>query len=79
MGSESSLGEPDVSLNDDLGCVRVPHTSPWVSLECVCKDLSNRERHLFTLDHHDRMWRWVGMYFFHRDVITDIVSGQQVQ
>ena len=33
----------------------------------------------FTLDHHDQTWRWLGRYYFHRDVFTDAASGQQVQ
>ena len=78
MGSGSSLGEPDVSLHDDLGCAREPHTPPGVGLEWACRDLSDRVRQLFTLDHHDRTWRWVDRYFFYRDAFTDTFSGQQV-
>ena len=52
---------------------------PWVGLEWACKDLSDGARQLFTLDHHDRTWRWLDKYYFHKDVFTDAVSGQQVQ
>jgi hypothetical protein len=76
MGSRSSLGESDVSLHDDLGCAREPHTPLGVSLEWACRDLSDRARQLFTLDHHDRTWRWVDRYFFYRDVFIDTVSRQ---
>jgi hypothetical protein len=74
MGSWSSLGELDVSLHDDPGCAQVPHTPPRVSLEWAYKDLSDRESHIFTLDHHDQTWRWVDRYLFYIDVFTDTES-----
>jgi hypothetical protein len=77
MGSGSSLGEPDVSLHDDPGCAREPHTPPGFVLEWACRDLSDRGRQLFTLDHHHQTWRWVDRYFFYRDVFTDTIFGQQ--
>jgi hypothetical protein len=78
MGSGSSLGESDVSLHE-LGCAREPHTPPGVGLEWAYRDLSDRGRQLFTLDHHDRVWRCLDRYFFYRGVFTDTVSRQQVQ
>ena len=41
--------------------------------------MSYGARHFLPLDHHDRAWRWLGRYYFHRDVLTDASSGQQVQ
>jgi hypothetical protein len=34
-------------------------------------------RHFLPLDHHDRAWRRLDRYFFHRGVYADTVSGQQ--
>jgi hypothetical protein len=49
---------------------------PWAGLEWACRDLFDGVRQLFTLDHHDQTWRWLGRYSFHIDVFTDAVSGQ---
>jgi hypothetical protein len=67
--------DPGQIFHDDLGCAREPHTSPWVDLEWACRDLSYGARQIFTLDHHDRTWRWLGRYYFHIDVFIDASSG----
>ena len=41
--------------------------------------LSYGARPFLPLDHHDRAWRCLDMYFFYRDTFTDTVSGQQVR
>jgi hypothetical protein len=79
MGSEISLGEPDVSLHVDPSCTKEPHTTPWFGLEWVCRYLSYGARPFLPLDHHDRVWRYSDRYFLYRGVYADIVSGQQVQ
>ena len=79
MGSESSLGEPNVSLHVDPGCTREPHTPPWFGLEWVCRYLSYGAKPFLPLDHHDRAWRCLDRYFFYKDSFIDTVSGQQVR
>jgi hypothetical protein len=68
MGSGCSFGQQDVLLNGDPGCAREPHRPPWVDLEWACRDLSNGARQIFTLNHHDREWRWLDTYYFYRDI-----------
>jgi hypothetical protein len=43
------------------------------------RDLSYGARQFLPLYHHDQAWIWLGRYYFHRDIFTNAVSGQQVQ
>jgi hypothetical protein len=79
MGSGGSFCYQVVSLHENLGCAREPHTSLWVSFEWACRYLSYGARQFLPLDRHDQAWRWLGRYDFHKDSLTDASYGQQVQ